>query len=244
MGTLQTTIYNNNDEITMIEFECVNASDPSQKIITKLPHIVLNNVTKSYLEMSYYDDCLSDGYTPNLTEPTYPLSSHIEIAGWDSLNFHYPPLIDPETGKYRADKFIIVDYSYDGDVTKYNDLIKESVTEYGYDQNSNLTSTTIDGEILFTKKFDNRGNEIYFSDNKGSWYIKEYDRFNNVSYENYSTGFEAWYVYNSENKLIYYKNSQGDEMYYYYDKDGNLIKQSPTELDLGTATDTGCIDAC
>ena len=237
-------VYYNNNEITMVQFVCKKASDPNTGLSTVLPANIINRVKKTHIQMSYYNSCPVTGYNPLINPPEYPLSSHIDVFGWEEINYVYPPDIDPETGKYRASKYVIVHYNEDGSVSTHNDLLKEELTEYFYDGWGNLTSTKINGETLFTKKFDSRGNELFFDDGKGNGFIKEYDRHNNVTYEKFTNDFEAWYIYNDDSRLIYYKNSQGDEMYYYYDEDGNLITQSPEALDIGIESSSGCIDVC
>ncbi len=82
------------------------------------------------------------------------------------------------------------------------------------------------------KKFDKKGNLVYFRDFMGGSHWQEYDKNNNlIHYKEYSgrTGFyENWYKYDENNREIYYKNSREREhwyMYNNYDKKIKITKQ-------------------
>ncbi len=51
--------------------------------------------------------------------------------------------------------------------------------------------------------------------------IKKYDDRGNLIYWRWSSGYESWKKYDENNSYIYFKNSKGSEYWYKYDKFGN-----------------------
>ena len=75
------------------------------------------------------------------------------------------------------------------------------------DENDNRIYFKNDSGFEWHKKFDDRGNCIYYKDKKMEE-IREYDENNN---------------------MIHYKNSNGADTYYDYDSEGRIIKTRKAE---------------
>ena len=63
------------------------------------------------------------------------------------------------------------------------------------------------------KKYDERGNEIYFKRDRYE-VCKEYNENNKLIHRKDSNGYEEWWEYNEKGNLIHYKNSNGEEIFY------------------------------
>ena len=80
------------------------------------------------------------------------------------------------------------------------------------------------------KKYDKRGNLIYYrnSDTYESW--AEFDDNNNeLSFKN-SNNYGYWCKYDENNNLIHYKNTYGFEFWYKYDENNKQIDITEKEF--------------
>lgn len=74
------------------------------------------------------------------------------------------------------------------------------------------------------KKYDNKGNKIYYKDSKGDEYWWEYDKNgNNIHYKGSNNGLEEWSEFDEKNNMIYWKDFDGQEYWYKFDENNEEI---------------------
>ena len=79
--------------------------------------------------------------------------------------------------------------------------------------------TYVDGTV---KKYDKKGNIIYYKGSKGYEVWNEYDT-NGKLIHHKSNIFEYWYEYDSNGNMIHSLDNHGYEDWYEYDSNGNKI---------------------
>ncbi len=85
------------------------------------------------------------------------------------------------------------------------------------------------------KKYDERGNLVYYNYPGGVEYWYKYDENNNLIHCKNSAGYEYWYKYDENNNEIYYKDNREREHWYMYNKNGkkvNITKQKFDDIEF------------
>lgn len=92
------------------------------------------------------------------------------------------------------------------------------------DKNGNILYREEEGKWEL-KKYDERGNEIYFELFDGFWRKIEYNEQNLKTYDENSHGFWVKWEYDKDGNIVYVEDSDGAWQKSEYDKDGNVIYQ-------------------
>ncbi len=153
-----------------------------------------------------------------------------ETASLDDNENLYKELLGDEQIEYVDGLLKKIRYQQEFQITKED---KEFIYKFikFIDKNINILEKfegykTMSEEI---KRYDDRGNLIYYKNLAGYESWREYDENDNLIYYKGLNDFEEWAIYNKQNKKINSVNYRGAEKWYEYDEKNREIHYKNSE---------------